>query len=128
MKGTEFADAIRDEMAKSGNGYIEMMGEMMTEYLRIHPDAETGKGKSLKGALDALRKTAQKKQKGGCYAMPPREVFDGMLEYFALPHADAYFRACMSAVIGAEIPESAPAAPEPRPAPDEFDLDALLGV
>ena len=148
MKGTELADAIRDEMAKSGNSYIEMMGEMMTEYLRMHPETEIDDRKNLKGAFDALKNAARKKQKGGCYAMPPREVFGGMMEYFALSHADADFRACMAALIGQEIPAverktaiSQPTSPtdsfaqgshkaagEKRDMDDLFDLDALLGV
>ena len=148
MKGTELADAIRDEMVKSGNSYIETMGEMMTEYLRIHPEMEIDDRKNLKGAFDALKNAARKKQKGGCYAMPPREVFGGMMEYFALPHADADFRACIAALIGQSMPDS-PAArladagtaeicgaisrryeetAQRNSIADEFDLDALLEV
>lgn len=139
MKGTELADAIRDEMTKAGNGYIEMMGEMMTEYLRIHPETEIDGKKNLKGAFGALKGVAQKKQKGGCYAMPPQEVYSEMMIYFGLPHADADFRAVMAALIGATamggqaVSEKCEAITrrhekaEPAAA-DEFDLDALLGV
>lgn len=148
MKGTKLADAIRDEMAKAGNSYIEMMGKMMTEYFRTHPETEIDDKKNLKGAFGALQNAARKKQKGGCYAMPPQEVFGGMMEYFALPHADADYRACMAALIGQEIPaaesktaipqQAAPTAPfaqgshkdagGKRDMDDLFDLDALLGV
>lgn len=148
MKGTELIDRIRDEMAAAKNGYIDMMGEMMTEYLRLHPETEIDDKKNLKGACAALRSTAQKKQKGGCYAMPPREVFAGMMDYFTLPHADADFRACMAAVIGQNISDS-PAAEMAGAGvseicgaisrrheddvrrdniADDFDLDALLEV
>lgn len=135
MKGTELADRIRDEMAAAKHDYIDMLGELLTEYLRIHPETEMDGEKSLKGALDALRKTAQKKQKGGCYAMPPKEIFSGMMDYFQLPHTDADFAACMMAMIGqsaADTPERE-AETQPQIAPEKsmddlLDLDALLGV
>lgn len=134
MKGQVLIDRIRDEMAAAKNDYVSMMGELMTAYLRIHPDTEIDGAMKLDGAFNALREAARKKQKGGCYAMPPREVFDRMLEYYKIPHADADYAACMAAVIG----QSAPDRPEPMsaaaPEPTEddlidlLDIDALLGV
>ena len=91
MKGQVLIDRIRDEMAAAKNDYVSMMGELMTAYLRIHPDTEIDGTLKPVGAFNALREAARKKQKGGCYAMPPREVFDGMLDYYKLPHADAVF-------------------------------------
>ena len=129
MKGTELMDRIRDEMNAADNDYIDTMGDLLTEYLRMHPDAEVDGKKSLKGAFDALRSQAQKKQKGGCYAMPPREVFGGMMEYFELPHTPADYSACMAAVIGQSAPDApAPAveAPKTENLNDLLDLDALL--
>lgn len=149
MKGTELLDKIRDEMAAAKNGYIDMMGELMTEYLRIHPDAEIDEKRTMKGAYDALRDIARKKQKGNCYAMPPQEVFGSMMDYFELPHADADYRSCMLAMLGQTtadapaavmsgeaVPEIREAAarrqevgePEKADVDDLFDLDALLGV
>ena len=143
MKGPELMDRIRDEMAAAKNDYIAAMGELMTEYLRLHPECEIDDKKNLSGAFDALREAARKKAKGGCYAMPPQEVVRGMVEYFGLPHADADYRACMAAMIGQRVPDApAPIAPAPitpaAPAPepkrttggldDLLDLDALMGV
>lgn len=151
MKGTELTDRIRDEMAAAKNDYVSMMGELMTEYLRLHPQTEIDDKKNLKGAFDALQAIARKKQKGGCYAMPPREVFGEMLAYYGLAHTDADFAACMMAVIGQsavgdEVAEDAgnslglPAASHTHlnkagkengaakaECDDLFDLDALLG-
>lgn len=137
MKGPELMDRIRDEMAAK-NDYIASMGELMTEYLRLHPECEIDDKKNLSGAYNALRESARKKAKGGCYAMPPQEVFRGMIEYFGLPHADADYRACMAAMIGQSVPDAptpiAPAAPTPEPKrsagglDDLLDLDALMGV
>lgn len=134
MKGTTLTDHIRDEMVGAKNDYIRTMGELMTEYLRLHPETEIEEKKTLAGAFSALRSAAQKKQSGGCYAMPPKEVFSGMLEYYGLPHADADYRACMAAMVG----QTAPDAPTPTAKPDVpakmggmddlLDLDALLGV
>lgn len=134
MKGQVLIDRIRDEMAAAKNDYVSMMGELMTAYLRIHPDTEIDGAMKLVGAFNALREAARKKQKGGCYAMPPREVFDGMLDYYKLPHADADYAACMAAVIGQPAPDRpepmSAAAPEPTEddLSDLLDIDALLGV
>lgn len=131
MKGPELIDRVRDEMAAAKNDYIAMLGEMLTVYLNAHAEVEIDEKKNLKGAFEALRDAARKKQKGGCYAMPPREAFEGMMQYYGLPHADADFANCMAAVIGQKVPDAPdamPAPPKPTPAPaDEFDLDALLG-
>lgn len=131
MKGTELMDRIRDEMAAAKNDYVSMMGEMLTEYLRIHPETEIDSKRSLKGAFEALKQIAKKKQSGGCYAMPPREVFDEMMIYFDIPHADADYKAVMLAMIGQPAPDiPTPKAPPKQTAPtgDFFDLDALLEV
>lgn len=133
MKGTELADHIRDEMAKAGHDYIDMLGELMTEYLRRHPETEIDGKLTLKGAYDALRERAKKKAKAGCYAMPPKEAFDGMMDYYGLPHSDADYGACMMAMIGQRAPD-APAQEPPKPVKaandlaDLLDIDALLGV
>lgn len=126
-------DRIRDEMAGAKNDYTGMLGEMMTEYLRMHPETEIDDERTLNGAYGALYSAARKKQKGGSYAMPPREVFDGLMAYFGIPHADADYRACMAAMIGQAAPDSEAAAIRPvaREAAggldDLMDLDALLG-
>ena len=140
MKGSELMDRIRDEMAAAKNDYIAAMGELMTEYLRLHPECEIDKKKNLAGAYNALREAARKKAKGGCYAMPPQEVFRGMMEYFGFAHADADYRACMAAMIGQSTPDVPAPIASATPTPehelkrmtgsldDLLDLDALMGV
>lgn len=131
MKGTELMDRIRDEMAAAKNDYISMMGEMLTEYLRLHTETEIDSKCNLSGAFEALKQIAKKKQRSGCYAMPPREVFGEMMIYFGLPHADADYKAVMLAMIGQPAPDiPTPKAPLKQTAPtgDLFDLDALLEV
>ncbi|MBP3409427.1 MAG: hypothetical protein J6M10_00360 [Clostridia bacterium] len=157
MRGTEAVDLIRDQMAKTKDEYIGMMGEVMTEYLRLHPETEIDKDKTLQGAFDHLKAEAKKKQKGGCYAMPPKEIFAGMMLYYGLTPEDGDAMRCFAAAMGQTAPDpvdvpvhtapgkegqkgrlaaSAPAAPTRtrdtkwggrQSAEDPFDLDALLG-
>ena len=130
MKGTELMDRIRDEMAAAKNDHISLLGEMMTEYLRIHPETEIDEKCSLKGAYQAMYEHARKQNRKE-YAYWPREAFDFVLNYFGLPHADADYKAVMLAMIGQPAPDiPTPKAPPKQTAPtgDLFDLDALLGV
>ena len=126
MKGNELMDHVRDEMAASKHGYIEMLGEMMTAYLRRHPETEIDGKKTLSGALNHLRSAASKKQQDRCYAMPPDEGFRMMLEYYGLTYDKADYIACMLEMLGQDAPDSIDAAPKPAPEDDLFDLDALL--
>ena len=43
-----------------------------------------------------LRERARKKAKAGCYAMPPKEAFDGLMDYYGLAHSDADYGASNS--------------------------------
>ena len=123
-----FMDAVRDEMAAAKDGYIGMLGEMLTEYIRLHPDQPAPEGKTLKGAFDRLREAARKKAKGGAYAMPPQEAFDLLMDYYGMTPAADDFGRVMTAVLGLGAPAAAPEARKTRePAADPFDLDALLG-
>lgn len=118
-------------MATAKNDYIIMMGEMLTEYLRLHTETEIDSKCNLAGAFEALKQIAKKKQRGGCYAMPPREVFDEMMVYFDLPHADADYKEVMLAMVGQQTPDVPAPKARPKqaaPAGDLFDLDALLEV
>lgn len=125
MKGTEAMDHVRDEMAKAKDGYMAYMGELMTAWLRLHPDAELDVKKTLAGAFAALKATAQKKAKSRCYAMPPDEIFAGMMEYYGIATEDGDFGACVQAMYGT-APE-ARKAPAERPVSLGLDLDELLG-
>lgn len=127
MKGSELIDRIRDEMAAATDGYTAMMGEMMTEFLRLHPQTEIGEDRTLKGAFDHLKAEAKKKAKGGCYAMLPKEIFDGMMQYYGLtPDAGDMMR-CFMAATGEATPLEKPEGEKLASADDAFDLDLLLG-
>ena len=130
MRGTEAMDLIRDQMAKSKDDYVSMMGEVMTEYLRMHPDAEIGEDRTLKGAFDHLKAEAKKKQKGGCYAMPPKEIFDGMMAYYGLTPEDGDGARCFATALGQSTPDPVEPMEPVKPAKDDdlFDIDALLGL
>lgn len=131
MRGNELMDHVRDEMAAAGDGYVEMLGEMMTVYLQRHPETEIGDGKTLKGAFAHMRSAAQKKQKDRCYAMPPAEAFALLMEYYGIASGAGEYEACMLAVIGQTTPDKPgeiPPAPQKEPEGDPFDIDALLGV
>ena len=128
MKGSELIDRIRGEMAAATDGYTAMMGEMMTEFLRLHPQTEIGEGRTLKGAFDHLKAEAKKKAKGGCYAMPPKEIFDGMMQYYGqTPDAGDMMR-CFMAAAGEATPPEKPEEEKLASADDAFDLDLLLGM
>ena len=125
MKGTEAIDHVRDEMAKSESGYTRMLGELMTAWLRMHPDAEIDEKKTLAGAYAALKETARKKQTDGCYAMANDEAFEGMMEYYGIAPDNGDFNACMAAMYGAQ-PEAQPKAAH-KPDTLGLTLDELLG-
>ena len=125
MKGTEAIDHVRDEMAKAKDGYTAYMGGLMTAWLRLHPDAELDGKKTLAGAFAALKATAKEKAKGGCYAMPPDEIFAGMMEYYGITTDDGDFGTCVQAMYGTA--HEARKAPAERPVSLGLDLDELLG-
>lgn len=130
MKGNELMDCVRDEMAAAKHGYIEMLGEMMTAYLRRHPETEVDEKKTLEGAYKHLHSTAAKKQQSRCYAMPPAEGFGLLMEYYGLPHDKAEYEACMLEMLGQSVldkPDSTPPVQAAKPTDDPFDLDGLLG-
>ena len=151
---TEYAsamDKIRDEMAKSKNNYVQVVGEYLTDYLLAHPEAEAAlmdRGKSIKGSLEAVRKEAEKVKQGNMAILDDRTVFGIVLGYFGLKSEPDVIKtgenvpaeAGTSFVTAGAVPPSAQghgyAHPKGKafgetaqdPAPDPFDLDALLGV
>lgn len=113
----EAIDKIRDEMAKEKPGSpVAEVGEMVTEMLTAAPEiapAIMAKGKTLKGAYEAMESAAKKKG-GSRVCIGPREAAKIVMEYYGF---------------NAAIPQTPAPAPTPTPAPvkDEFDLDAMLG-
>jgi hypothetical protein len=128
-----FVDAIRDEMAETTDRYTQMLGEIMTEWLRIHPEqVHAPDGKSLKGAMNALKAEARKKAQNGAYAMPPREAFDLLTAYYGMTPDSGDFGRCMTALWAgenAEVVYDVRRTPVQKKAPavDPFNIDALLG-
>ena len=80
-------DKIWDEMAKSKDKYVQVVGEYLTDYLLAHPEAEAAlldKGKSIKGSLATVRKEAEKVKTGNMTILDDRTVFGIVLGYFGL--------------------------------------------
>ena len=154
---TEYAtamDKLRDEMAKSKDIYVQVVGEYLTDYLLAHPEAEAAllaKGKSIEGSLAAVREEAEKVKTGNMAILDDRTVFGIVLKYFGLkPEPDVIKTEGNVLKTGANVPgettggttsSDPPQAAAHLPlkgkafgetgkgtAPDPFDLDALLGV
>lgn len=87
---TEYAsamDKLRDEMAKSKDNYVQVVGEYLTDYLLAHPEAEAAlldKSKSIEGSLGTVRKEAEKVKQGNMAILDDRTVFGIVLGYFGL--------------------------------------------
>jgi len=147
-------DKLRDEMAKSKDKYVEVVGEYLTDYLLAHPEAEAAlldKGKSIKGSLAAVRKEAEKVKTGNMAILDDRTVFGIVLGYFGLKSEPDVIKTGENVLkTGANVPgettggttsSDPPQAAAHLPlkgkafgetgqdtTPDPFDLDALLGV
>ncbi len=143
-------DKIRDAMACSKSEQIQLLGEVLTAMLQLHPELEgkiLQKEKTLDGALSAVRAHAT----GGC--SDPVRTTKSLCEYFGIECENSHALALevTVAMMGGEgtkedstssglsghLPlkgeaEEAGGATPPlqavkKPA-DPFDLDALMGV
>ena len=114
-------DKIRDEMAKDGGRYAQVVGDYLTGYLRGHPAAAgkiLEKGKTIAGSLEAMREEASKVKQGSVAVLDDETAFGVVLRYYGIKCA------------------AEPAPPEPAAAPlpaapardAGLDLDDLLGV
>lgn len=84
---TTAMDKIRDEMAKSKDNYVQVVGEYMTGYLLAHPEAEAAlmeKGKSISGSLKVVREEASKVKQGNMAILDDRTVYGIVLGYFGI--------------------------------------------
>lgn len=135
-------DKIRDEMAASKDSKIQLLGEGLTAMLQLHPEWEQAiltKGKTIKGALDAVRKNAT----GGC--SDPIQTTKSLCGYYGIEYKNPHVLALEVAVAmmggetavagtssapangGATFPKGEGTGKPPMEA-DPFDLDSILGV
>lgn len=126
-------DKIRDEMAKKASGrYVQVVGEYLTAHLQQNPDAADAilaDGKTIAGSLDAMKKEAQKHREGNVAVLDDAAAFGVVLGYFGIK--DAATAAAGTTSVSAEALPPSPkgkAVETAAPAPDPFDLDALMGV
>lgn len=125
--GDRAMDAVRDEMARAAqDGAIQMIGNILTELLRMRPEIApqlAAEGKSLKGALEEMKKEAAKHRQGSWACLDGMTGARIALEYYGI-HADGL----EDAVRHALAPEARSCAAEHRPqTADALDIDALLG-
>lgn len=130
-------DKIRDEMAKNGGRYVQVVGEYMTAYLLAHPEAEAAilsEGKTIAGSLKVMEAEARKVKTGNVAVLDDQTAFGIVLQYYGLKGTGKREQGTGIAGQANEMPDSveAPALTEEAhvttAAPDLFDLDALLGV
>lgn len=132
-------DKIRDEMAGSKDSKIQLLGEGLTAMLQLHPEWEQAiltKGKTIKGALDAVRKNAT----GGC--SDPIQTTKSLCGYYGIECKNPHVLALEVAVamMGGETAVAQETTPSVSPSTshlplkgkaegaDPFDLDSILGV
>ena len=111
-------DRLRDELAKKHDDpNIQFLGEYLTGRLSADhglADKLAADGKSIDGALNAIRDYARKIQKNNRACVPDAKGFAIACEYYGIP-ADG------------EKPHTQTFAPQAAPSDDGLDLDALLG-
>ena len=98
-------DKIRDELAKSKDAQIALLGEGLTAMLLLHPEWEeqlAQRDKDIKGALAAVRKNAV----GGC--SDPVRTTKSLIEYYGIKCEDP--RRLALEVTAGMMGEGAPAA------------------
>lgn len=132
-------DKIRDEMAASKDSKIQLLGEGLTAMLQLHPELEKyilEKGKTIKGALEAVRKNAT----GGC--SDPIQTTRSLCGYYGIECKNPHVLALEVAVamMGGETAVAQETPPSVLPSTshlplkgkaegaDPFDLDSILGV
>lgn len=140
-------DKLRDEMAKNGGRYVQVVGEYMTAYLLQHPEAEVAilsEGKTIAGSLKVMEDEARKVKTGNVAVLDDQTAFGIVLQYYGIeeeqgtgnsPKGLASRReqgtgiAGMTASVKTSTSVTGGSAPKlSNEAPDPFDLEALLGV
>lgn len=118
-------EKINAEMQKAPNDrFLEFIGHYIIDRCIDAPAAEkiAAAGKTLAGAVGAVRADAQKKAKNNVAAMSQIEVFDVVDIYFSLPASDAARAAAISAMMGG----TAATATVPAPKAVSISLDDFL--
>jgi hypothetical protein len=149
-------DKLRDEMAKNGGRYVQVVGEYMTAYLLQHPEAEAAiltEGKTIVGSLKVMEDEARKVKTGNVAVLDDQTAFGIVLQYYGLNAGDVSENGekvlknrenvlktgenvTAEAGTSSVTADAVPPFPEGKAfgetgkaaAPDPFDLDALLGV
>lgn len=125
IKGARLMDAVRDELAANHDESIDALGQIMTAYLRRHPEAEAPSDRTLKGAMEKMRAQAKQKARNGSYAMSFTEGYSILMEHYGFAARLDEAAACMLEMCNVE-PEDAETRRTAAPEADALDLDALL--
>lgn len=76
---------LQDEMAKSNNSYVNVVGSFLLNHIESHPE-EAEKimqdGKTVAGSLDSMKKEAESRKVDGCAVLTDQEGFAIVLKYF----------------------------------------------
>lgn len=78
---------ITDEMNKSNAAYIQVVGELLLDRVKADPaaaEAVMDNKKSIKGAVDAMRKAAEKVKVNSVGVIAPDEAMAIIFEYFGI--------------------------------------------
>lgn len=127
-----YLDKLRDEMAAHpDNSMLCTVGEILTVYASDHPTAIgalVAEGKTLDGAISAMRKVAEKKRNGvNMVALDMGEGMKAVFGYFEIPYdARGITRAAFALMDADQTPISTTLAHTRATA--DLDLDALLGL
>ncbi len=113
---------INTEMQKdASNEYLEIIGHYIID--RCTSDESIAKavndGKTLAGAMDAIKTEARKKAKGNCGVMKDREIFDAVDKYLNAAHDEDARAKSIASVDGGSAPvKSTPSL--------DLDFDSLI--
>lgn len=91
------------------NGYKQIIGEYLLLQLEANPSAVgqiVKEGKTIKGAMEAIKAEARKRQKDGCAVLTDDEGFAVVLEYFDIPMAQVAKPAAFTPVSTQEVRKS----------------------
>ncbi len=111
VKNMNAIEKINAEMQKNADDlYTEIIGTYIID--RCNNDIVNAKvaakDKSLKGAMDAVMKVAQKRRNGNCAVLAPAEVFGAVDTYFGIGADTQAQEKAMMLVLGYGAPAPTP--------------------